>query len=217
MQSVIICGDSTAANFPPEDLKRGWGQLLGDFLPEAEVRNHAMAGRSTRTFLLEGRLEAALADVRAGDLVLIQFGHNDENRAKPERYADPDRAYPENLEIFVRGALEKSGQPVLLTPICMREWRDGVLQNTHGVYPDRVRETAARLGVPLIDLYAESFRIVEALGESESRKLFMNLDPGEDPRLPEGSADNAHTRQAGAAAFAEKVAEGLRKLGLTAS
>lgn len=213
---IIICGDSTAASYDPaETLMTGWGQVLGEFIPEAEIRNHAMAGRSTRTFLEEGRLDRAMEDAGPGDLVLIQFGHNDENTEKPERYTEPERAYPENLAVFVRRAREKQAVPVLMTPVCLRNWREEKLEPSHGIYPQKVRETAEKLGTPLIDLYADSLRIVEAAGEAGSEKLFMNLDPGEDPKYPEGREDNAHTRRAGAMAFAEKTAERLRELNLT--
>ena len=212
---IIICGDSTAAAYNPEEtLMTGWGQRLGAYIPDAEIRNHAMAGRSTRTFLSEGRLERAAAELDAGDLMLIQFGHNDENTEKPERYADPDKAYPENLGLFVRAAREKGAVPVLMTPICIRNWKDGRLESSHGVYPQAVRETAAKLGVPLVDLYKDSLRIVDAAGEENSRTLFMNLAPGEDPREPEGRTDNAHTRLAGADQFARAAALRLAELHL---
>ena len=212
---IFICGDSTAASYDPkETLMTGWGQVLGEYLPEAEIRNHAMAGRSTRTFLQEGRLERVMEEIGEGDLMLIQFGHNDENREKPERYTEPERAYPENLGIFVSKAREKKAVPVLMTPICIRNWQEGRIEPSHGVYPQKVRETAARLGVPLIDLYADSLRIVEEAGEEKSEKLFMNLAPGEDPGQPEGRRDNAHTRRAGACAFAERTAAHLREMKL---
>ena len=173
-----------------------------------------MAGRSTRTFLAEGRLERAAAELAPGDLMLIQFGHNDENKEKPERYTDPEKAFPENLGIFVETAREKGALPVLMTPICIRCWQDGKLQPSHGVYPRVVRETAERLGVPVIDLYGESLRLVEEAGEEGSRKLFMDFDPGEEAREPQGRADNAHTRLAGADAFARAAARRLRELGI---
>ena len=211
---IVICGDSTAASYDPaETCMRGWGQELGAFLPGAEIRNHAKAGRSTRTFQEEGRLAAAEADLEPGSLMLIQFGHNDENREKPERYVEPLRDYPARLEAFVRAAWDRQARPILMTPICIRDWQGGTLRETHGVYPDSVRRTAARLKVPCIDLYADSLDIVRSLGEAGSEKLFMNLAPGEDPREPEGRKDNAHTRQAGARAFAERVALHLREMG----
>ena len=137
---IFICGDSTAASYNPAETRMvGWGQLLGDFLPGVTIVNLAMAGRSTRTFLAEGRLQP-VGEAQRGDLVLIQFAHNDENEKKPERYAAPWTDFTENLRYFIRFAREKQAVPVLLTPICMRIWQDGKLQPTQPVYgklPDR--------------------------------------------------------------------------------
>ena len=104
--------------------------------------------------------------------------------------------------------------PVLLTPICMRVWQDGKLQPTHGEYPAAMRSVAEETDTPLIDLYTESFRIVESMGEEGSKALFMHFAPGEDPAYPDGSEDNAHTKRAGAERFAAAAAQGLKELGL---
>ena len=211
---IFICGDSTAASYNPEETCMvGWGQLLGDFLPGVTIVNLAMAGRSTRTFLAEGRLQP-VGEAQRGDLVLIQFAHNDENEKKPERYAAPWTDFTENLRYFIRFAREKQAVPVLLTPICMRIWQDGKLQPTHGEYPAAMRAVAEEMNVPLIDVYAESFRIVESMGEEGSKALFMHFSPGEDPANPEGTQDNAHTRRPGAERFAAAAARGLKALGL---
>ena len=211
---IFICGDSTAASYNPSETRMvGWGQLLGDFLPGIPIVNLAMAGRSTRTFLAEERLQPA-EQAGAGDLILVQFAHNDENEKKPERYAAPRTAYSENLRYFIRFARERNAVPVLLTPICMRIWQDGKLQMTHGEYPAAMRDVAEEMKVPLIDLYTESFRLVEAMGEEGSKALFMHLAPGEDSAYPEGLQDNAHTRRAGAERFAAAAARGLQALGL---
>ena len=207
-RQIFICGDSTAASYSPEETQMvGWGQLLGSFLPDAEVINLSMAGRSTRTFLAENRLEPAKQKSRPGDLLLIQFAHNDENAEKPERYAAAWTDYRENLKRFVRFARERDMIPVLVTPICMRVWKNGTLQQTHGEYPAAMRSVAEEMKVPLIDLYTESFRIVEALGEEGSKALFMFTAAGGDP-------DNAHTRQAGAERFADYTARQLKALDL---
>jgi lysophospholipase L1-like esterase len=211
---IYVCGDSTAASYNPEETRMvGWGQLLGDFLPGVTVVNLSMAGRSTKTFLAEGRLEPA-GQAGPGDLVLIQFAHNDENEKKPERYTAPWTEFTENLRFFIRFAREHGAAPVLLTPICMRIWQDGKLQPTHGEYPAAMRAVAEEMDVPLIDLYTESFRIVESMGEEGSKALFMHFAPGEDPAYPDGSEDNAHTKRAGAERFAEAAARGLQALGL---
>ena len=211
---IFVCGDSTAASYNPEETRMvGWGQLLGDFLPGVTVVNLSMAGRSTKTFLAEGRLEPA-GQADPGDLVLIQFAHNDENEKKPERYTAPWTEFTDNLKYFIRFAREHGAVPVLLTPICMRIWQDGKLQPTHGEYPAAMRAVAEETGVPLIDLYTESFRIVESMGEEGSKALFMHFAPGEDPAYPDGSEDNAHTKRAGAERFAAAAAQGLKELGL---
>ena len=211
---IFVCGDSTAASYNPEETRMvGWGQLLGDYLPGTDVVNLSMAGRSTKTFLAEGRLEPA-GQADPGDLVLIQFAHNDENEKKPERYTAPWTEFTENLRYFIRFAREHGAAPVLLTPICMRVWQDGKLQPTHGEYPAAMRSVAEEMNVPLIDLYTESFRIVEETGEEGSKALFMHFTPGEDPAYPDGSQDNAHTKRAGAERFAAAAAEGLKALGV---
>ena len=212
---IFICGDSTAACYSPEKTRMvGWGQLLGGFLPGTDVVNLAMAGRSTRTFLAENRLEPAKQHARPGDLILIQFAHNDENEKKPERYAAPRTVFRENLCFFVRFTRELGAVPVLVTPICMRVWENGELQPTHGEYPSVMRAVAEEMKVSLIDLYTESFRIVGSMGEEGSKALFMHLGPGEEPGHPEAMQDNAHTRRAGAERFAAFVAEELKKAGL---
>ena len=211
-KQVFICGDSTAASYDPEKtLMVGWGQLLQGFLPEARVCNHAIAGRSTKSFLAEGRLQALDGLLRPGDLLLIQFAHNDED-PRPERHTEPRAGYTENLGIFLDFARARGAVPVLLTPICMRIWENGVLQPTHGEYLQAMTDLAEARQVPLIDMYAESFRLTSARGEEGSKAFFMHLAPGEHPEHPGGRSDNAHTRRAGAEAFASYAARCLRPL-----
>ena len=208
---IFICGDSTAASYnPDETLMVGWGQLLGSYLPGCSVVNLAMAGRSTKTFLEENRLQPVTELGSPGDLMIIQFAHNDENEKKPERYVPAWTGYRENLRFFVRFARENGMIPVLMTPICMRIWENGALQPTHGEYPEAMRSVSEETGAPLIDLYEESFRIVSSLGEEGSKALFMYRIP-EHPESPE---DNAHTRHEGADRFAAAAARELRHLGL---
>ena len=211
--NIFICGDSTAASYDQkETLMVGWGQVLHEFLPGVEIFNHAIAGRSTKSFLAEGRLQELDGRIHPGDLVLVQFAHNDEN-VKPERHTEPWTTYSDNLKAFADFVRLRDGKPVFLTPICMRVWENGCLAETHGEYPDAMRAQARKLSVPLIDVYRESFRIVSEVGEEGSKALFLHIAPGEDPRYPQGLQDNAHTSRTGALKFAACTAQELLKMG----
>ena len=212
--TIYICGDSTAASYTPEQAPiTGWGQVLDQYLPGAHVDNRARGGRSTKSFLSEGRLQDIEKTLAAGDLLLIQFTHNDGSDLV-WRHTDPWTSFMSNLAIYVNTARLYGAQPVLLTPICRRYWRDGVLLPSHGDYPDAVRTVACTMGVPMIDVYRKSFDLVTQLGDEASKKLFMHVPAGVYPAYPDGQTDDTHTQRAGAEAFAQIAADGLRGFGL---
>ena len=211
---IFVCGDSTAASYKPEEAPiTGWGQVLGQFLPDVQVENRAMGGRSTKSYLAEGRLQRIETEIQPGDLLLIQFTHNDASDLV-WRHTDPWTSFYHNLEIYVDTAILRGARPVLMTPICLRRWRDGQLLESHGDYPEAIRVLAAQRGVPLIDLYEQSTRLVRRLGDEESKKLYLYAEKGVYPAYPEGSADDTHTQRAGAEAYARMAAEALRACGL---
>lgn len=210
--TLFICGDSTAASYPDAQAPlTGWGQALCGLLPGVAIDNRAIAGRSTRTFLNEGRLGAIEPLLKAGDIMLVQFGHNDAGD-RPERHTEAWGDFTDNLDRFIDAARRRDALPVLLTPICVRCWEGGVLLPSHGEYPEAVRTLARRRRVPLIDLYEGSREIVAAMGERDSRALYMRPPPGEYPGWPDGATDDTHTREAGARAFAEVVARELTEI-----
>ena len=212
--TIFICGDSTAASYKPEQAPlTGWGQAMADMLPDVPVENAAMAGRSTKSFLSEGRLIPVEEQLQPGDLMLIQFTHNDWSDLT-WRHTDPYTSFVNNLSIFVETARLAGAVPVLLTPICLRAFEGGVLQPAHGAYPEAIRTLARSRGVPLIDLYAMSFRAISDMGDEPSRRLYMNVAPGEYPAYPDGQKDDVHTRYEGAALYARMVADALRALKL---
>ena len=214
---VFLIGDSTMADKPlEENPERGWGQAFPDYLDrEVVVRNHAVNGRSTKSFINERRWEAVLGQLRPGDWVFIQFGHNDEKINDPTRYAAPRSAYRENLTRFVQEARGKGAHSVLLTPVMRRKFdAAGKFVDTHGEYPDAVRETARALGVPLIDLHRKSQALIERHGVEGSKILFLWIDPGHFKTLPDGKKDDTHFSAYGAAQIAALVAEGMRELNL---
>ena len=212
--TIYVCGDSTAASYKPEEAPiTGWGQVLCEFVPGVRVENRAMGGRSTKSFLSEGRLQRIEGEIQAGDLLLIQFTHNDTSDLV-WRHTDPWTSFYHNLEIYVDTAIMHRAQPVLLTPICRRYWRDGKLLESHDDYPEVIRTLAAQRSVPLIDIYEKSTRLVRELGDEESKKLYLYVEPGVYPAYPNGNADDTHTKRAGAEAYARMTAEALKEYGL---
>lgn len=209
--TIYVCGDSTAASYKPEQAPiTGWGQVLGEFLPGVNIVNKAMGGRSTKSFLADGRLVAIEKDIQPGDLLLIQFTHNDTSDLV-WRHTDPHTSFAANLEIFVDTARIHGAIPVLITPVPRRWWRDGRIANAHGEYPDAIRRVAMQRGVILLDVLAESTRIIEEMGEEASYPLYMNVEPGLYPAYPDGSKDDTHTQRAGAELFAKLTADMLRE------
>ena len=216
--TVFIAGDSTAAN--KAENKRpetGWGEQLQKRFDEKHVRidNRAANGRSTKTFIAEGRWQALLDSVKAGDYVLIQFGHNDQPKEKKSH--TPPEDFRKNLERFVSEVRAKKATPVLLTPVMRRRFDDkGVFYDTHADYPDIVRGVAAERKVALVDMHRMSEKVLVQYGPEESRKLFLQLKEGESPNYPKGVEDNTHFSPLGADIMAGLAVEGFReqKLGL---
>lgn len=199
--TVYLAGDSTMARKQADKRpETGWGEELQQFFDESKVKieNRAMNGRSTKSFLAEGRWEKLVSDLKPGDYVFIQFGHNDASKDKAERYTPPED-YRKNLIRFVADVREKKAIPVLLTPVIRRRFdAQGNFVDTHGVYPDIVRQVAAEQHVALIDMHRMSEAVLKRYGAEESRKLFLQLKPGENANYPKGIEDNTHFSPAGA-------------------
>lgn len=211
---VFLVGDSTMADKPVVDNpERGWGQLLPLFFDsDVRVENYAKNGRSTKSFLDEGPWRRVDENLRLGDYVFIQFGHDDERTKDTSRYAAPHLAYKQNLVRFVRDAKAKGAIPVLLTPVQRRKFDNaGRLVETHGDYPDVVREVAREEDVSLIDLTKESGELFDHAGPEETKKLFMWIRPGTFPLIPNGKEDNTHFTEYGAFTIAGLVAKSLRE------
>jgi pectinesterase len=211
--TVFIAGDSTAAiKLETKRPETGWGEALPRYLraDRARVANRAANGRSTRRFLEEGRWQALVDSVRAGDWVLIQFGHNDEAADKPDRYTPP-ADFRTNLTRFVDEVRARRGRPVLMTPVRRRKFdAEGRLVDTHGEYPDIVRDVARERRVPLLDLHRETAALLEAWGPDSSARLFLHVPRGTNPNYPDGLTDNTHFSPLGADLVARLVVRAMR-------
>ena len=201
---------------PDRDPETGWGEKLQDLFQEDRVRvaNYAKRGRSTRTFQSEGFWAALLANVKEGDWVIVQFGHNDgsfdEEQTPPEEY----RA---NFVRFVSDIRARKALPLLATPIVVRAFNsDGSLRDIHGKYPDIVRSAASATDTPLLDMQAISARAVTEYGVEGSKQLFQHLAPGEHPNYPEGKEDNTHLQESGAREVSALAVKGIKRLPLRA-
>lgn len=211
--ALHLAGDSTmAAKLATKRPETGWGEMLqGHFDPRrVRVVNHAKNGRSTRTFISEGLWRELVGSLREGDVVLIQFGHNDAVREKADRYTTP-RQYRANLLRFLRETRARGAVPILLTPVARRRFDEGgAVVDTHGEYPDVVRALAAEQGAPLVDLQRESERVLREHGPERSRELFLHLQRGEHPNYRAGVADDTHFSPRGAAVMAQLFVDAIR-------
>ncbi|WP_239615975.1 rhamnogalacturonan acetylesterase [Cohnella mopanensis] len=211
--NLFLAGDSTVTDQPEDGFPyAGWGQMLPKYLKhDVFVANHAMSGRSSKSFIDEGRLEAIWQEMKADDYLFIQFGHNDQ-KPDEERFTDPSTTYKRYLQQYIDGARSRGAHPVLVTSVHRRFYEEnGQLMNTHGPYVESVRELAAEQGVPLLDLAVMSKNLFEEIGEEEAKSLFMWGAPGEFAQFPGGIEDNTHFQEQGAIRIAELVVSGIRQ------
>ena len=235
--TIFIIGDSTAAK---KDLstgspERGWGMALQCYFDSAYIRvdNHAVNGRSSKSFIDEGRWDKVLSAMKPGDYVIIQFGHNDEKPAV-ERHTDPGSTFDYNLAKFVRETRERGGIPILMNPVVRRNFAQKPLKNdddeklrnttfadgsklvegdslidTHGLYKIAPRDVARRMNCHFIDANQITHDLEQSLGVEGSKKIHMWYKPGEEPSLPQGRQDNTHYNIYGAQVVAKLLAEAL--------
>jgi len=215
---VYLAGDSTMSikntKAYPET---GWGMPFVYFFDSTVVvENLAANGRSTRTFIEEGRWKKITDNLSEGDYVFVQFGHNDEVPTK--RSYTTEKEFKENLTRYVNETRQKKATPILITPVARRLFDSvGKVIDTHPVYAQIVRNTAAELHVPLIDLSRTSMALLQEFGPEKSRLLFNQLKPGEHPNYPKGVEDNTHFSELGARKMAQLVLADIRALNLELS
>ncbi len=204
MTTIFYIGDSTVAHntmdsYPQTGMSQGMDRFL---TRDVHMASHAKNGRSTKSFLDEGRFEPVRAQMRAGDFLFIQFGHNDE-KADPARHTDPETSYRDNLRLFIRAAKAVGAHPLLITPIARRlfDEQGEFLSGSHGAYPDAMRAVGEEEQVPVADLTALTESWLPTVGDEESKPLFM------------WPKDNTHLKPEGAIRMASFLAQCLKELG----
>ena len=210
--TIHLVGDSTMAEKGDDERpETGWGMPFPEYFDDAvTVKNHARNGRSTRTFLEEGRWQPVVRELTNGQYVFVQFGHNDEVPSKDQH--TPVAAFKANLETFVDETRQRGATPVLLTPLARRQFDDeGGLQDTHE-YSELTRRVAREHDVALIDADERSQSLLAELGPEDSKSLYNHLAAGEHHNYPDGISDDTHFSKFGARRMAELVVDGIEEL-----
>jgi lysophospholipase L1-like esterase len=210
--TIWLIGDSTMSKkevraYP----ETGWGMPFSNFWDSTvTIENRAVNGRSTKSFLAENRWQPVVDRLQEGDYVFIQFGHNDESKDKGERYTTPEE-FKHNLLKYVTEAKARKAIPVLFTPVARKKFdENGKVKESHGVYPQMVKEVAAENNVLLIDLNEKSKLLYEQYGPETAKLLFNYLEPGEHPNYPDGKQDDTHFSELGARKIAELILKEIR-------
>jgi lysophospholipase L1-like esterase len=213
--TIFMIGNSTMADKPygKGNPEKGWGQVLPLYFKEGvRIRNSAINGRSTKSYIDEGNWEKVLNILQPGNYLIIEFGHNDAKEDDPKRFCQPED-YKTNLERFVTEAREKGAVPILATPICRRRFdKNKKFYDVHGLYPDMCRAVAMEMNVPLLDLHKHSEDLFIKYGEEDSKKLFLWINPNEYETLPDGKTDNTHFSAYGAFRICDLAVDDIRKL-----
>jgi len=234
--TIFMIGDSTMANkdISHDRKERGWGMALQCFFDDnIRIDNHAVNGRSSLSFINEGRWDTVISRMKPGDYVIIQFGHNDE-KPKADRHTDPGSTFDYNLAKFVRETREHGGIPILMNSVVRRNFAlvapknddDEALRNTtfkdaqgmvegdslvdtHGLYRVAPRDVAKRMNVHFVDANQITHDLEQGLGTEASKKLHMWFLPGEESSVPNGRQDNTHYNVYGAHVVAHLLADAI--------
>jgi lysophospholipase L1-like esterase len=212
---IFMIGDSTMANKknPEENPERGWGQVLPSFFNEnVLIENHAVNGRSTKSFRDLNHWQVVLDALQPGNYVIIQFGHNDGKDTDPVRYTNPQTSYRYNLIRYVEETRAKGAIPILCSSIARRKFNtEGVLLDAHGNYTLQARLVAQEMNVPFFDMQYLTEQMEIAYGVEESKKLHLHFEPGENAFFPDGKVDNTHLSILGATEIAKLFTQELLK------
>lgn len=234
--TIFVIGDSTAANKDISGGKqeRGWAMALQCYFDDhVMIDNHAVNGRSSKSFIDEGRWEKVVSLIKPGDYVIIQFGHNDE-KPKADRHTDPGSTFDYNLAKFVRETREHGGIPVLMNAVVRRNFvvkapandddeklrtqtfgdapktvEGDSLIDTHGLYRVAPRDVAQRMNCHFVDANQITHDLEQSLGREGSKRLHMWFLPGTEPSEPKGKQDNTHYNIYGAHQVARLLADAL--------
>ena len=217
-QRIFVIGDSTVCNYAASKYPwAGWGQELALFFKTGTVTvvNNALGGRSSKSFVTLGQWDGTISAIGAGDILMIQFGHNDRDNSKAERYADT-ATYRQYLTKYVTEARAKGAHPVFVTPTNMNTWTGTAVREVFcegaNDYRGAMIRTAKTLKVPVLDLEKKSKLLMDSCGQAYMAKFqFMGLDVGEYENYATGYSDGTHFQEMGSLANARMVVEEIER------
>lgn len=211
--TVFLCGNSTVVDQDHEPWA-SWGQMIPRFFDEDVCfANYAESGETAASFIAAKRLKKLLTQAKAGDYIMVEFGHNDQ---KLKGVGDGAfYSFMHNMKIFVDEARRHGVTPILVTPTQRRSFNaEGKITDTHLDYPDATRFLADREGIHLIDLHAMTRTLYEAMGPEASKDAFVHYPAGSFPGQDKPLTDNTHFNPYGAYQISKCVIEGMKDLNL---
>ncbi|HZG87820.1 rhamnogalacturonan acetylesterase [Paenibacillus sp.] len=205
MVTVYLAGDSTVQTYSEAEAPQGgWGQFIDRYATD-DVRfdNRAIGGRSSKTFIEEGRLDAIWADIRPYDYIWVQMGHNDATTSRPDRYTEPYKQYKSYLKQYVEGARSRQAVPLLITPVGrLHLGEDGRFMNDFPDYCEAMKQVGAETRTTVVDLMSASLKYYEEIGFEEAQTLFM---------VSVNGTDLTHFTRKGADAIARLLAQLIKR------
>jgi lysophospholipase L1-like esterase len=238
--TVYIASDSTvqtydAGNYP----QAGWGQTLYKYfagadsmvesqttagysqsrkyeLPTSIIENRALGGRSSKSFIDEGKLDNILSTIKPGDYIFVQWGHNDATYTRPNRYVS-SADFHTYIQKYIDGAKQRGATPVLVTPVPRYSFTNGIANISFGEYRQVMLDMAAAQNIPVLDLGKAGADFLTAFGEAQSKSIFLQLDPGVYPNFPSGASDATHYQEYGAIKMSQLLAKLIRENSLLTS
>jgi lysophospholipase L1-like esterase len=207
--TIYIAGDSTVMTYSSKYAPQaGWGQFIADYFSEdVNFENHAIGGRSSKSFVVEGRLDEILNKIQPNDYLFVQMGHNDASN-DPNRHTDPNTTYKQYLKMYIDGARKKNAIPVLITPVGRLHYVNGTFKNDFPAYCNAMKQLGTEEKVNVIDLMSMSLNYYTSIGYDQTYSLYM---------VSANGTDYTHFTEKGANQIARLVSEGVKTLGLPIS
>ena len=207
--TVFLAGNSTVVDQDDEPWA-SWGQMIPAFFKQGvSISNHAESGLSLGSFIGSHRLEKIMSEIRAGDYLFVEFGHNDQKEKGPEDGAF--KSYTNRLRQFIAETRAKGAIPVLVTPTSRRSFDStGTIFNSLGDYPAAMKKVAEEEKVALIDLNAMTTEMFQAMGNEPSKKAFVHYAAGTFPGQEVALKDDTHFNSYGAYQIAKCIVKGIR-------